>query len=301
MNAVWSFWTKPYQAQRQSSWYREWHHWLAWGLSLATASRHYRATRLVTDDEGARILIDELQLPFESVSTALNGLDGEDPGWWSLGKIEAYRLQQEPFVHIDADVFLWKRLPSHVEEAEIFAQNPEPIGPGPSVYRPGEIERALDYPECGWLPEEWLTFRDHPSPYGACCGILGGQNADLIRHYAETALRLIRDPRNRSGMLALPNKHDHMVLLEQYTLAMCAHHQGVTLRYLFDELGDAFHPEYAAEVGYTHLASNAKRDRRIASLLERRVRQDLPEYYQRCRSSSQAYMQPSSSAIAWDS
>ena len=93
MEAVWSFWTKPYLAERRLSWHRECHHWLAWGLSVHAARQHYPHTRLVTDDEGARILIDELQLPFESVSTALNTIAGENPNWWALGKIEAYRTK----------------------------------------------------------------------------------------------------------------------------------------------------------------------------------------------------------------
>jgi hypothetical protein len=282
MNAIWSFWTKPFFAARASSWHTDWHHWLAWGLSLSAASRHYQSTHLVTDDEGARVLIDDLQLPFQSVSTALNRLDDEDPAWWSLGKIEAYRLQQEPFVHIDTDVFLWKRLPRRLENADVFAQNREAIGPGPTIYRPWEVEEALGYPDHGWLPEEWPSFRKHPSPSGACCGILGGQNVELIRRYAETALRLIRDPLNEAAMRAFAKKEEHMVLLEQYLVVMCAEYRRVTVEYLFDELGDAYHPEYAADLGYTHLASDAKRNRRIAALLERRVSEDLPEHYHRC-------------------
>jgi hypothetical protein len=43
----------------------------------------------VTDEEGARILVDELQLPFEHVSTALDAVADENPNWWALGKIEA--------------------------------------------------------------------------------------------------------------------------------------------------------------------------------------------------------------------
>src|SRR5262245_39114277 len=97
LNAVWSFWTKPYWAERQSSWAHDWYHWLAWGLSVYAARQHYPDTYLVTDDAGARVLVDRLQLPFAEVSTALNALADEDPGWWALGKIAAYSLQQVPF------------------------------------------------------------------------------------------------------------------------------------------------------------------------------------------------------------
>ena len=76
MRAVWSFWSKPYFAG-YSRWYTDWHHWLGWGLSLHTVSQFYPDTWLVTDDAGARILIDYLQLPFARVSTELRKLRPE--------------------------------------------------------------------------------------------------------------------------------------------------------------------------------------------------------------------------------
>ena len=119
MRSVWSFWTKPFSVERRTSWASELHHWIAWGLSVETARRHYPHTCLVTDDEGARILIDELQLPFTSVTVCLNRLRDADPEWWALGKLEAYRRQREPFVHVDTDVFLWNALPAHVAAAPV--------------------------------------------------------------------------------------------------------------------------------------------------------------------------------------
>lgn len=76
MRAVCSFWSKPYRAGRSHPWSSEFHHALAWSLSLQEASRHYPDTWLYTDDDGARLLVDGLGLPFAHVSTGLNALDG---------------------------------------------------------------------------------------------------------------------------------------------------------------------------------------------------------------------------------
>jgi hypothetical protein len=154
MKAVWSFWTKPYLAHRRSSWLSDKHHWLAWGLSVETAKQHYPETWLVTDDAGARMLVDGLGLQFTRVSTDLNALAQHDPDWWALGKICAHRLQTEPFVHLDTDVFLWKRLPQRLESADVFAQNPEPIWSGTPYYQPERLERVLGPASGGWLPDE---------------------------------------------------------------------------------------------------------------------------------------------------
>jgi hypothetical protein len=290
MNAIWSFWTKPYQAERRLSWHREWHHWLAWGLSLYAARQHYPHTRLVTDDEGARILIDQLQLPFENVSTALNGIANENPNWWALGKIEAYRRQRTPFVHIDTDVFLWKRLRPELENADVFAQNPERIDFGGGYYSPVEFEASIGWPRRGWLPEEWTWYRKSKlAPRAQCCGIFGGCQIDFINYFAETALRIVRHPSNRPGWRELPGKH--MLLIEQYLLnAMIEYHlrrqkppfRLAGIRHVFPEIEDAFNFERITEAGFTHLAAGAKQDARVARDLERRVERDLPEHYERC-------------------
>jgi hypothetical protein len=290
MNAVWSFWTKPFTAERASSWYDELHHWLAWGLSVNCARQHYPQTWLVTDDEGARILVDELQLPFTHVSTALNSIAQENPDWWAFGKIEAYRRQEAPFVHIDTDVFLWKRLAIGLEQADIFAQNPEPIMPGGSCYRPEKLEGAVGWPRRGWLPREWLWYRSSASLRAQCCGIFGGRRVDFIQHYADTAKRLVADRRNRALGIR-QGKTGQMLLLEQYLLSACLEYHrvrkrspfcGIEIRYLFETWEDVFRPERATEAGFTHLAAGAKGSLRVARHLERRVREDLPGHYERC-------------------
>lgn len=288
--AVWSFWSAPYLASREASWAHDWFHWLAWGLSVHTAARHYPETRLVTDSRGAHVLVDLLRLPFTHVSTALDGLAQADPGWWALGKLEAYRLQDRPFVHLDTDVFLWKRLPDAVEQAPVFAQNPEPIIPGMTCYAPAEIERMVE--RDGWLPCEWRWYRAAAGPWRAeCCGIFGGQDIDFIQHYATTALRLVAAEPNSGLLRAMTDKPSHMILAEQYLLTACIeYHQrqkatpfrNVSISYLFADLATAYRSEAAVEAGYTHLAAGAKRNGRACRQIEARVREWLPEYHDRC-------------------
>lgn len=290
LTALWSFWSPPYLASRESSWADDWYHWLAWGLSLHCAARHYPDTCLVTDTPGAHVLVDQLGLRFARVSTALDALAGADPGWWALGKLEAYRLQQAPFVHLDTDVFLWDRLPQSLETAAIFAQNPEAIVPGFSCYRPELLEAALA--PAGWLPEEWRWYRQQPTPWeAACCGIFGGSRTDLIAHYAGRALRLVNGAPNAAMLATLADKPSHMILPEQFLLSAClGYHrdragsafQGVEMRYLFPDMAAASRPEVARERGFSHLAAGAKKDRRACRQIEALVRARLPDFYARC-------------------
>jgi hypothetical protein len=292
LNSVWSFWSKPACLLRRRSWFTDLHHLLGWVLSVETGRRHYPNALLVTDDDGARLLVDRLELRFEQVSTSLNKLRDQDPSWWALGKLLAYQEQVEPFVHIDADVFLWKPLPREVTDADVFAQNPEPMLPGRSWYQPGSLEQALNYPSNGWLPPEWHWYRTNfREQRGECCGIFGGQRIDFIDAYADLAWRIINHDQNRVGLGLLSPKVNRMILLEQYLLSACVeyHRQkesspfyGVNITHLFRSMEEAFCPTSARAVGYTHLAGNAKSDPRLAKRLEYRVQREYPEHYERC-------------------
>jgi Family of unknown function (DUF6734) len=241
MRAVWSFWSKPWRARSGQCWLSERHHLLAWLLSFETARTFYPLTTLVTDDEGARLLVDGLELEFGSVSTALNRLSNHDPALWMLGKLYAYRAQAEPFAHLDTDIFLWKRLPAHIETAPVFAQCPEPFVIGQSYYKPDEVRRALLTTQQmpGWIPMEWEWSLSFGSPQpAACCGVLGGRHVDFIRYYAEGAIRLVEDPRNQAGWASL-GWAAHNTLIEQYHLGCLRRLSSQPARFALSRRGDS--------------------------------------------------------------
>jgi hypothetical protein len=291
MKAVWSFWTKPFEAHHHSVWPSAKHHLLAWVLSVETAKQHYPDTWLITDGAGARMLVDGIGLQFTRVSTELNALAQHDPDWWTLGKVYAYHLQTEPFVHIDSDIFLWKRLPAGLERADVFAQNPNPLSASTPYYQPEQLEHAIAHTTGGWLPDEWLWYRRMIKNQRAeSCGLVGGARTDFIRRYAEASLRLINDPRNQQTLQSLPNKRMHALLIEEFLLAACVEYYkasavlrsgSVRIKYLFNSMSAPGNPDYLAQAGYTHLMS-MKRNLLYTERLENRVRSDYPKHYRRC-------------------
>lgn len=291
MIAVWSFWSKPFFTSYKQVWASDKHHLLAWLLSFQTARKHFQKTALFTDSLGARMLIEGLGLEFDTVSTALNALENHDPRWWSLGKIYTYRLQTEPFIHIDSDVFFWKPFPVN-PESTLFAQNPEVA----SCYMPEYFEAVTGNVPGGWLPLEWEWYRSsgriqRTGRCGICCGVFGGSHMDFIRYYAGLAIRIVEHPANQKAWSHLGAAVERNILVEQYLLAACIeyhkHHsesvyKNLKIQYLFRSMNDAYNPQKAAEAGYTHLIADAKKNQAIADKVERRVMKDYPEYYQRC-------------------
>ena len=289
MRAVWSFWTKPFRAYYKSSWLSEKHHLLAWVLSVETARQHYPKTSLFTDDDGARVLVDHLGLPFADVSTELEGLPDVGYEWFNLGKLYTYRAQREPFVHIDYDVFLWKPLPSWVTASPLFAQNPEWLPPL-NFYHPEACTEAVRAAQ-GWLPDEWDSYLAAGGSVAVNCGVLGGQDTGFLTYYADLAIRIIEHPRNQAAWAVLSANTGVAILIEQYFLGACIEHhrnrpgsayKHIQMAYLFPTFEDALDPERATSLGYTHLINGAKINRALMHRLERRVQEDYPQYYERC-------------------
>ena len=272
-------------------WLTPYHAYLAWVLSVECARRHYPDTTLVTDDAGAELLLNQLGLKFTRVSLELNRLHDRDADWWALGKLHAYSIQTEPFIHIDADAFLWKRLPPELESAAVFAQSPETFDPDdPETYY---LARAVEQ-SIAWLPDEWRSYTaGRKALTASCCGILGGTRVDLITDYANLGIRVTRDERNAPGWATWGNRGVCNVLIEQMLVnAVVAHRRtspqspaDATLRieYLFPGDGDPYDPVKATAAGYTHLIGWAKRNPELMADLEARVCAEFPELAERCR------------------
>jgi hypothetical protein len=293
MRAVWSFWSKPFKAFKGRIWREPRHHLYAWGLSLRMAREHYPETVLVTDTPGKALLVDALGLEFAQVSTELDRLHDADHGWWALGKLVAYGLQDRPFVHLDTDVFLWQALPAALTAAPVFAQCPEGHAMQHAWCRPPDIVRLFERHGLT-VPVEWewdssriaTWFREES------CGIVGGNRVDFIRHYANAAIGMVLDPAHAAAWTELPDKGAYNMLIEQYFLAACvAYHRyhpesrfrGVTVRHLFPTWEEAFNQRAAARAGYTHLLGDAKTHPEVADRLERRIAALDPVFHRHCQ------------------
>jgi hypothetical protein len=292
MRAVWSFWSRPFQAYKGRIWRSPLHHLLAWGLSLRLAKRYYPDTMLVTDRVGKGLLVDCLGLSFNHVSTELDSIQKADAGWWALGKLFAYRMQDRPFVHLDTDVFLWKPLPAGLCNAAVFAQCPEDHPPLADWCGPGDVECAFNDHGLS-LPVEWEWSRSRSFNYHreANCGIMGGSRIDFLCYYADVAIDLILNPAHAQVWGTFPEKAGYNMVVEQFMLNACVEFhrsnpespfRGISIRYLFSSFEEAFNQEAAARVGFTHLLGDAKRDGFLAQRLEQRCREEDMNFYQHC-------------------
>lgn len=285
LSAVWSFWTSPFSQGHSDRWFDEEFHLLSWALSFHCAAAYFDELKLVTDSAGARLLVDELKLPFTSLSTSLDRIDTAWCDWWVLGKLRAYQEQQQPFVHLDSDVYLWNDLPGRLKSADILTQNPEPAPMSDTTYyKPCRMSWTLQA-SGGHLPSFIRSYMASGGDAAFCTGIFGGSALDLIHEYATAAELLVTTPANAVGWQLLNDPFAYSACIEQYVLAaICSERikAGIPLdvQHLFPSRLEAWNEAEAARIGFTHLIASAKKNPVLKQLVANRLRSQCPARYE---------------------
>ena len=154
---------------------------MSWALSCLQLRQFYDEVELVTDSQGAELLINKLHLPYTSCKTTLDNLSGKNPAIWAIGKIYAYEEQEKPFIHVDGDIYIWKPFPTRVENAGILAQNVEKNYP----YNINLLNEMLD---------KKFSFPFQPSLGDMCeanMGITGGHDLYYFKDYCSLVYRFL--------------------------------------------------------------------------------------------------------------
>ncbi len=253
-----------------------------WALSAKYARQHFGKLVLSTDDDGARLLLDGLDIQVDELHLDLTGFNPGMVSAWSLGKIETYRLmgeRGEPFCHVDGDVILLKPLPDELLDAPLFAQFSEGLLHG--VY-----PLHILGPHFPALPEPVARgIRDNvQNAYNA--GIVGGSDCELFARYGRGVLDAVRDPRNAPAAV-LPGTM-LTLFLEQYCFGAYAADRNVVT--LLDAPGEhhiekivAASAKRCAEVGFVHFWGNSKRNPAYAERIFARTETELPGTLDRAR------------------
>src|SRR5579871_6801168 len=108
----------------KGGWLSAEYHWMSWALSALQAKKIFGEVELITTWAGKEMLSGILELPYTSISTALDELPADYPeGLWSMAKLYSYQLQREPFLHLDGDVIFWEKPPKEWLQRPLLCQN----------------------------------------------------------------------------------------------------------------------------------------------------------------------------------
>lgn len=240
-----------------------------WKLSLALVKKHYgenNSIELVCDTYAKEILKD---LPFDNIHVLLDHINY--PTIWSLGKIYAYDFAcsiKEPFLHLDADVFLWEPLPENLLASPVFCQSKD-IVIGSAFY---DADKLKLYTRTT-TPKDW---HDYKGTMTYNMGVFGGTDTYLIKDYCDYVLNMINNSIYKplwaiDKLTAVPENFDFSgtksCLVEQGNLGIFCKNKNITPALIFDDLSDLNIHTYKK---YTHLMGR-KNDQDVIKRINQRV------------------------------
>lgn len=194
MKIIQSFWTKPMVCGLGSShsgrfvggWLEEKYHLASWIFSCMQLKQYYPRIELITDKLGYEILIKELELPYDNVQIKLDLLNDYPPGLWALGKIYSYSIQNEPFIHVDSDVYIWDLFSTRIHNARLIAQNIEIHYPFYQSLFNNLLENEF------YIPDDVLKINEREKSVSAFnAGIIGGNDYVFFKKFTKEAIRFV--------------------------------------------------------------------------------------------------------------
>lgn len=282
MKIVQSFWScgQTDLLRFSGGWYAPEYHLMGWALSCLQLSQHYKEVTLYADSKGAKMLVDELNLPYTDVVCELDSLNHYHPRLWALPKIATYSRQVKPFLHVDGDVFIWKPFDDALLKGKLIAQNLEIA----TDHYEG-IMRSLEE-NANFLPCEIIAERKTNNPILAYnAGIFGGSDIAFFQEYTKKAKEFI--DKNVVNFSKL-NVNAFNIFFEQYLFYCLAKQKHQKVNVLINDvipdneyLGFGDFAEIPHQKQYLHLIGTYKRNQSVCQQMADRLRLDHPEYYYR--------------------
>ena len=231
-------------------------------LSVLTALRSYGNIHLITTEKGRDFLSD---LPYTSIELFEDTPPIELNDVWSISKIHAYKQickKNDPFFHIDYDVFLFNRMPEWFEQAEV-------------VFQHIEDKQSMPYYELKYIFERCKnTFLAKKNRnFALNMGIFGGNNIKAIEFYTDECFKIVYNKYNFQNYWAykdLPIPYgSKAVALEQWYITFCLDHMKVTPTALLRG-NELKMDEKSREYGYCHVWG-AKHSDQVHDLIKYKI------------------------------
>lgn len=186
-----SLWTAPYKEsffRINGGFKNKYYFLLSATLSYFSFKKNVPSSKfkLVTDDIGAEMLIDELGLPYDMVDLKLNDIKA-DTDIWSIGKLHAFQ-QTEPFLHVDFDAFLFKPIAQEILDAKVVICNNEE---NYKIYNNIMPQFKLGTKVFDSTYRSIIKdFNERDKVHSHNMGIFGGNDLATINDYAERSLKM---------------------------------------------------------------------------------------------------------------
>jgi hypothetical protein len=223
MNAVQSFWISE-KSVNAGGWINKRFEYISWSLSYCLLRQNFQEVHLYCNTAGYKMLVEELELNYDKVSNALDSQEELMKKSWALTKIFTYAAQQDPYVHVDGDVFWFEKPSDAFLKADVFAQCIEVDEP---MYR--EIWSNLQS-DGAYLPE-YLKTPQVKAGLAANVGIIGGNQLKIFKEFYQEAILFLE--RNTEILEKKPVEYTFVpYFIEQLLFLYLANHFQMKITFL---------------------------------------------------------------------
>ncbi len=282
MNIIQTLWSRnsPNYLSENCGWLSSEYNLMSWALSCLQLKEFYNHVTLYADSVSAKLMIDTLRLPYTEVVCNLDKLNTYHPKLWALPKVHTYSVQEEPFLHIDGDVFIWKAFEEELLQSQLIAQNKESAT---SYYE--SIMKLLEAGLKYFPPEIEEERKNKELIYAYNAGVFGGTDIPFFKEYCKKAFEFVDANLSNLGRI---NVVDFNIFFEQYLFYCLVKKERREVAVLFSDLIDDtqytgfgdFH-EVPHNKTFLHLLGNYKKSTLVCNQMAYRLREDFPEYYYR--------------------
>ena len=276
MKIIQSFWSRPliYRGTKNTGWPSFEFYLMSWCLSALLLKKHYGKIELYTDDLGKELLINLLGLPYSRVDCSLNELDKYNPRYWALGKVYTYGIQDKPFLHLDNDVFLFKKFDDYFFDYELIAQN---IDFNIPIY--SKCLKELE--QNNIVLPSFCRKVEIDSIYSANLGITGGHSIRFFEKLSNVCFGFIK---NNSEFMHTLDIESMAVIYEQLFFFQLAKQLNIPINFFFNNIDSGFQDftsfsNYKKNNFYVHLISTYKKNLKKIWHMEQQLRKEFPSYY----------------------
>jgi len=282
MKIIQSFWSKPFlekntdkNARFKAGWTSTNLFFYSTLLSCLTLKRQYGSVTMYTDYYGKK-LFEDLQIPYSSIQTDLETLNQYPSELWALGKIRSYSLQNEPFLHIDTDVFIWDRFPQQFVAADLCFQNLEFNFPKYKEVVDKIIENFKGIPHV--LIDEYTK---NGNIHALNAGVIGGNHTQFFKDLAYIIFPFIDA---NLGQLNTIDKGIFNMVYEQMLSMNLAKEKQLKTTPLFSSMNASFSNVMKFQLVptqsfYIHTVGDAKKSLHVGEQVHCRFRYEFPEAY----------------------
>ena len=176
-------------------------------LSILQTKKLYKDSTIEFIGDRASIeLFNKLNLPFDVIKDDLETIKSYPKDFWALGKIKAYQLQTENFIHLDTDVILRKKLDDF---DNLLFQNKEKDNVEKNWFSDMYSKQLEVINNKGYKVKSWGKAN-----YAVNSGIYGCKNLEFNVDYTTQVFDFIN--KNKNLLLQQYNVKEYAVVFEQY-------------------------------------------------------------------------------------